>query len=105
MTTGSPAGFDYREMARECVREATETSDINRKKTLIGMARMYNQTAIHLIKLLKVVAPNRTASEHTKFLRARPHTMLRACCAKRMRFVADYLGKKFAAHFATAQRS
>jgi hypothetical protein len=48
MTSSAPTTFDYRELARECLREADETTDEARRKTLIGMARMYNHTAIQL---------------------------------------------------------
>ena len=40
--------IDYYELARECLREAEEAKDDARKKTLIGMAKLYTQTALHL---------------------------------------------------------
>ena len=42
------SAIDYLEMARECLREAAETQDEARKKTLLGMAKLYNQTALNL---------------------------------------------------------
>jgi hypothetical protein len=45
MASGKPTEFDYQGMARECMHEAEKAKDKARKKTLIGMARMFNQTA------------------------------------------------------------
>ena len=40
------AAIDYRAMARQCIREAEEIKDLDRKKTLLGIAKLYNQTAL-----------------------------------------------------------
>ena len=37
---------DYRAMAMECIREADESDDAGRKKALLGVAKLYNQTAL-----------------------------------------------------------
>jgi len=37
---------DYREMAREYIREADATKDQDRKSALLGIAKLYNQTAL-----------------------------------------------------------
>jgi hypothetical protein len=36
----------YREMARECLREAEGRSDPAHKKSLMGIAKLYNRTAL-----------------------------------------------------------
>jgi len=38
--------FDYREMARECVAEAHSSRDPDRKKALLDIAKLYNETAL-----------------------------------------------------------
>jgi hypothetical protein len=38
--------FDYREMALDCLRQADVTDDPVAKKTLLGVAKLYNQTAL-----------------------------------------------------------
>lgn len=38
--------FDYCEMAREYVAEAETCGDPERKETLLGIAKLYNQTAL-----------------------------------------------------------
>jgi hypothetical protein len=38
--------LDYREMALDCIREADATDDPVIKKTLLGVAKLYNQTAL-----------------------------------------------------------
>jgi hypothetical protein len=38
--------FNYREMARECIAEAEGCNDLDRKKHLLEIARLYNQTAL-----------------------------------------------------------
>jgi hypothetical protein len=40
-----PSAFDYRQMARECMREAEATKDAGRKATLHDIAKLYAQTA------------------------------------------------------------
>lgn len=42
------SAIDYREMALECMREADAAKDPDRKKTLLGIAKLYNQTALNL---------------------------------------------------------
>ena len=42
------AAFDYREMARECLREADATDDPVRRQALQDIAKLYLQTAIAL---------------------------------------------------------
>ena len=37
---------DYREMARDCIREADGTKNPERKQALLGIAKLYNQTAL-----------------------------------------------------------
>lgn len=39
------SAFDYRQMARECMREAEESNDSARKITLESIAKLYVQTA------------------------------------------------------------
>ena len=41
-----PTAFDYREMARECLKEAEATKDAGRKKCLESIAKLYTQTAL-----------------------------------------------------------
>jgi hypothetical protein len=43
-----PTAFDYREMARECMKEADATKDVGRKKALRDIAMLYTQTALSL---------------------------------------------------------
>ena len=43
-----PSAFDYRQMARDCMREAEATKDAGRKKTLQDIAKLYVQTAYSL---------------------------------------------------------
>ena len=38
--------FNYREMARECIAEAEGCNDLDRKKHLLEVAKLYNQTAL-----------------------------------------------------------
>jgi len=38
--------FHYREMARECIAEAEAGGDPDRKKALLEVAKLYNQTAL-----------------------------------------------------------
>jgi hypothetical protein len=38
--------FNYREMARDCIRQAETTDDPVIKNTLLGVAKLYNQTAL-----------------------------------------------------------
>jgi hypothetical protein len=38
--------FDYREMARECISEADVSTDPDRRKHLLEVAKLYNQTAL-----------------------------------------------------------
>ena len=40
------SGFDYREMARECLLEAEATEDPVRRQALQDVAKLYIQTAI-----------------------------------------------------------
>lgn len=40
--------IDYLELARECIREAEESGDTGRKKTLLGIAKLYNQMALNM---------------------------------------------------------
>ena len=42
------APTNYRELARECMREAEATKDAGRKQTLLGIARLYSQTALSM---------------------------------------------------------
>lgn len=39
---------EYIRLAFECVREADATDDAERKKTLLDMAKLYNQTALRM---------------------------------------------------------
>ncbi len=39
------SAFHYREMARECMREANSTDNAARKKALQDIAKLYTQTA------------------------------------------------------------
>jgi hypothetical protein len=43
-----PSAFDYREMARECMKEAEATQDADRRLTLEGIAKLYLQTAFSM---------------------------------------------------------
>ena len=43
-----PTAFDYRQMARECMKEAEATKDAARKKTLEDIAKLYVQTAFSM---------------------------------------------------------
>lgn len=43
-----PSAFDYREMARECMKEAEATKDASRRKTLQSIAKLYVQTAFSM---------------------------------------------------------
>ena len=43
-----PSSFDYREMARECMKEAEATKDAVRKKALEDIAKLYVQTAFSM---------------------------------------------------------
>jgi hypothetical protein len=40
------SSFDYREMARECLHEAEQTQDVDRKKVLLQIAKLYTRTAL-----------------------------------------------------------
>ena len=40
------SAFDYRELARECVAEAHSCRDPDRKKALLDIAKLYNETAL-----------------------------------------------------------
>ena len=40
-----PTAFDYREMARECMEEATAISDVERQQALRDIAKVCMQTA------------------------------------------------------------
>ncbi len=42
------SAFDYRQLARECLREADATDDAVRRQALQGIAKLYIQTAIAL---------------------------------------------------------
>lgn len=42
------SAIDYRALARECIREAEGAQDEARKKTLLGIAKLYNQTALNM---------------------------------------------------------
>jgi hypothetical protein len=42
------APTNYRELARECMREAEAVKDAGRKQTLVGIARLYSQTALSM---------------------------------------------------------
>jgi hypothetical protein len=42
------SAIDYRGLARECIQEAESTQDEARKKTLLGIAKLYNQTALNM---------------------------------------------------------
>jgi hypothetical protein len=53
------SAFDYREMARECMREADQTPDADRKKVLLQMAKLYSHTAL---TMEGVVSPENPAS-------------------------------------------
>jgi hypothetical protein len=43
-----PSAFDYREMARECMKEAAASRDDARKTTLESIAKLYVQTAFSM---------------------------------------------------------
>ena len=43
-----PSSFDYRHMARECMKEAEATKDVARKRTLEDIAKLYVQTAFSM---------------------------------------------------------
>jgi len=53
------SALDYREMARECLREAEQTRDADRKKVLLQIAKLYTQTALAMDG---VVSPEDSAS-------------------------------------------
>jgi hypothetical protein len=53
------SAFDYREMAHECLQEASQTKDADRKKVLLEMAKLYTQTAL---TMEGVVSPENPAS-------------------------------------------
>ncbi len=53
------SAFDYREMAHECLREAEQTQDADRKKVLLQIAKLYTQTAL---AMEGVVSPENPAS-------------------------------------------
>ena len=57
------APTNYRELARECMREAEAAKDAGRKQTLLGIARLYNQTALSLEAGDGAEAPSRTSPE------------------------------------------
>ncbi len=38
--------FNYREMALDCIRQADASDDPVIQKTLLGVAKLYNQTAL-----------------------------------------------------------
>jgi hypothetical protein len=42
------SAFDYRELARECMKEAEASKDAGRKKALLEIAQFYCQTALRL---------------------------------------------------------
>lgn len=42
------SAFDCREMARECLQEASQTKDADRKKVLLEMAKLYTQSALSM---------------------------------------------------------
>jgi len=54
-----PSALDYREMARECLREAEQTRDADRKKVLLQIAKLYTRTAL---AMEGVVSPENCAS-------------------------------------------
>jgi hypothetical protein len=39
---------DYFDLAIQCAREASETSDPERKRTLLSIAQLYNQTELKM---------------------------------------------------------
>lgn len=39
---------EYRELAKECLREAEQTSEIERKKTLLNVAKLFKDTALKI---------------------------------------------------------
>jgi hypothetical protein len=39
---------DYLQLAKECIQEAERIQDEDRKKTLLDIAKLYNQTALHM---------------------------------------------------------
>jgi len=39
---------EFRELARACFKEAELTSDYDGKEMLLAIARLYNQTAMHI---------------------------------------------------------
>jgi hypothetical protein len=43
-----PTSFDYRQLARECMKEAEATKDAACKKTLEDIAKLYTQTAFSM---------------------------------------------------------
>jgi hypothetical protein len=43
-----PSAFDYREMARECMKEADASTEDVRKTTLESIAKLYVQTAFSM---------------------------------------------------------
>jgi len=40
------SAFDYREMAREYLKEADASKDVARKRDIEGIAKLYTQTAL-----------------------------------------------------------
>jgi hypothetical protein len=40
--------FDYRQMARECLKEAAATKDVGRREALRDIAKLYSQTALNM---------------------------------------------------------
>ena len=43
-----PSAFDYREMARECMKEAEASNDAARKQSLEDIARFYMRAALSM---------------------------------------------------------
>ena len=43
-----PTAFDYRQMARECMKEAAATEDVGRQEALRDIAKLYTQTALSM---------------------------------------------------------
>ena len=42
------SAFDYLQLAKECIQEAERIKDEDRKETLLDIAKIYNQTALHM---------------------------------------------------------
>jgi hypothetical protein len=42
------AASDYLQLAKECIQEAESAQDEDRKRTLLSIAKLYNQTALSL---------------------------------------------------------